>query len=197
MKWATDALDEVRREVWNAARGAGDKALAKELKRARFALWKNPEDVTDRQRFRLAVIAKINRPLYRAYLLKEQLRQVFALKGAAGIALLEAWLKWARRSQLPSFVKLAATITSYRAGIENALTYGLSNARVEAVNTRLRLITRIAFGFRSTDALIALAMLSLGGLCPPLPGRRPAPSSPARLHCRARATPRPGGPGRP
>jgi transposase len=39
------------------------------------------------------------------------------------------------------------------------------------MNTRLRLLTRIAFGFRSPDALIALAMLSLGGYCPPLPGR--------------------------
>src|SRR5664279_4044058 len=35
----------------------------------------------------------------------------------------------------------------------------------------LRLLTRIAFGFRSPDALVALAMLDLGGMCPPLPGR--------------------------
>jgi hypothetical protein len=49
--------------------------------------------------------------------------------------------------------------------------HGLSNARVEQLNTQLRLITRRAFGFHSPDAAIALAMLSLGGLCPPLPGR--------------------------
>ncbi|HEV8648907.1 MAG TPA: hypothetical protein VG276_05750, partial [Actinomycetes bacterium] len=35
----------------------------------------------------------------------------------------------------------------------------------------IRLLTRVAFGFRSPEALIALAMLSVGGLCPPLPGR--------------------------
>jgi transposase len=52
-----------------------------------------------------------------------------------------------------------------------ALTNELSNARVESVNTKLRLLTRIAFGFRAVDALIGLAMLSLGGCCPPLPGR--------------------------
>jgi transposase len=46
-----------------------------------------------------------------------------------------------------------------------------SNARVESVNTKLRLLTRIAFGFRSPDALVALAMLDLGGMCPPLSGR--------------------------
>jgi transposase len=44
-----------------------------------------------------------------------------------------------------------------------------SNARVEAINTQIRLITRRAFGFHSADALIALAMLTLADLCPPLP----------------------------
>ncbi len=78
---------------------------------------------------------------------------------------------WARRCRLPAFVKLARSITEHRAGIEAALRHDLSNARVESMNTRLRLLTRIAFGFRSADALIALAMLSLGGYCPPLPGR--------------------------
>ena len=169
--WATKALDEVRREAWNAARKGGQKTVAKELKNARFALWKNPGDLTDRQACTLAGIAKTNAPLYRAYLLKEQLRQVFQLKGAAGIALLDAWLKWAWRCRLPAFVKLARSIRDHRAGIDAALTHGLSNARVESVNTKLRLLTRIAFGFRSPDALVALAMLDLGGMCPPLPGR--------------------------
>ena len=171
VQWATKALDEVRREVWNAARRDGQKAVAKELKNARYALWKNPEDLTERQAAKLADIAATNQRLYRAYLLKEQLRQVFALKGAAGIALLDRWLKWARRCRIPSFVKLAKSITEHRTGIEAALTHGLSNARVESVNTKLRLLTRIAFGFRSPEALVALAMLDLGGLCPPLPRR--------------------------
>lgn len=171
VQWATKALDEIRREVWNAARRDGQKAVAKELKNARYALWKNPEDLTERQTAKLADIAKTNQRLYRAYLLKEQLRQVFALKGTAGVALLERWLQWARRCRIPSFVKLAKSITKHRAGIEAALTHALSNARVESVNTKLRLLTRIAFGFRSPEALVALAMLDLGGLCPNLPGR--------------------------
>jgi hypothetical protein len=47
----------------------------------------------------------------------------------------------------------------------------LFNARAEQVNTQIRLITRRGFGYHSPWAVIALAMLSLGGLCPPLPGR--------------------------
>jgi transposase len=166
---ATDALDEIRRQVWNQARGAGQTALARDLKGARFALWKNPENLSARQHAKLADIQRINRPLYRAYLLKEQLRQIYRLPAKAAIALLDRWLAWARRCRLKPFVKLARTITDQRAGIVGAIQHGLSNARVEAINTQIRLITRRAFGFHSPDALIALAMLSLADLCPPLP----------------------------
>ena len=83
--------------------------------------------------------------------------------------MLERWLKWARRCRLEPFVKLARTITYQHAGIVAAIQHGLSNARVEAINTQIRLITRRAFGFHSASALIALAMLTLAHLCPPLP----------------------------
>lgn len=171
VRLATDALDEVRREVWNEARRAGQAEHARELKGARFALWKNPERLTGRQQAKLAQIQQTNKPLYRAYLLKEQLRQIYRLPPAQAIALLDRWLAWARRCRLPSFVRLAKTIAEQRPGIVAAIEHGLSNARVEQANTRIRLITRRAFGFHSPDALIALAMLTLGGLCPSLPGR--------------------------
>ena len=171
IKLATDALDEIRREVWNEARKAGETALAKDLKGARFALWKNPENLTPRQQLKLAHIQQINQRLYRAYLLKEQLRQIYQVDPDEAIGVLDAWLKWARRCRLAPFVKLARTIRDQRAGIEAAFRNGLSNARVEQINTQIRLITRRGFGYHSQQAVIALAMLSLGGLCPPLPGR--------------------------
>lgn len=172
VRLATDALDEVRREVWNAARKRKDGAGARWLKGARWALWKAPERLTPRQRAKLAQIQHTNRRLYRAYLLKEQLRVVFGEPRIDGaIELLDAWIGWAQRSRLPSFVKLAATIRADREAIVATLTHRLSNARMEAANTTIRLITRRAFGFHSADALIALAMLTLGGLCPPLPDR--------------------------
>jgi len=172
VKLATDALDQVRREVWNEARKAGDTTGARWLKGARWALWKRPERLTGRQQAKLAMIEQVNRRLYRAYLLKEQLRIVFHEPDSeAAIALLDAWLTWARRCRIAAFVKLAKTITANRAGIVATLTHRLSNARTEAVNTTLRLITRRAYGFHSAQALIALAMLTVGGLRPNLPGR--------------------------
>ena len=171
VKLATDALDDIRREVWNEARRAGHRQLAAELKGARFALWKNPGNLTERQQLKLARVQQLNQRLYRAYLLSQQLRQIYRVPVHEAIALLDAWLTWARRCRLEPFLKLARTITEQRDGIEAAIRHGLSNARVEQVNTQLRLIIRRAFGFHSYDAPIALAMLALGGLCPPLPGR--------------------------
>jgi transposase len=171
VSWATDALDEIRREVWNEARSEGLEDEATELKGARFALWKNPENLTPGQHNRLASIAKTNRPLYRGYLLKEELRLVFKLKGKRGQKLLKEWLEWARRCRLGSFVELGRKIRRHQDAIDDVLETGLSNAIVESMNCKIRVLTRQAFGFHSPEALVGMAMLALGGLCPDLPGR--------------------------
>jgi transposase len=176
--WATDALDEVRRQAWNEARGALERRRAgrasghaRALKRARYALWKNPENLTDRQQHKLDWIAKTDPRLWRAYLLKEGLRTVFVLKGEAGKEALDRWIAWARRCRIPAFVTLQRRVVKHRAAIDAALDSGLSNALIESTNTKIRLITRVAFGFHGPEPLIALAMLSLGGHPPVLPGR--------------------------
>ena len=169
--WAGDALDKVRRAVWNQARRQGQQAVAKQIKGARFALWKRPQKLTDRQRAKLSDIQQTNRQLYRSYLLKEQLRQVFELRGQEGISLLDHWLGWACRCRIDPFVQLSRRIRRHRTTIEQSLSLGLSNALVESTNTKIRLISRRSFGFHSPQPLIALAMFELAGLCPPLPGR--------------------------
>ncbi len=183
IKWATDALDQARRDAWNQARAQAGKGWqdnrgrhtaqghARALKHARWALWKNPENLTGRQQAKLEWIAKTDPRLYRAYLLKEGLRHVFKVKGDEGKEALDRWCSWARRCRIPSFVELSRTIRRHRPAIDAALDHGLSNALIESANTKIRLITRVAFGFKDPTALIALAMLSLGGYRPPLPGR--------------------------
>jgi len=170
--WATEALDQVRRAMVNRLRAGGHHDEATALKNSRWALLKNPPNLTGDQRTTLAGIAKANGGLYRAYLLKEQLRAIFQAAGPADArALLAGWIAWARRCRLEPFVKLAKTIKRYQALILNAVEHGLSNARSEATNTHLRLLTRRAYGYHSPEALIAMADLTRGGLCPPLPGR--------------------------
>ncbi len=175
VQWATRALDEVRRQIWRDARNMGAPNMVAHLKGCRYALLKNPEHLTNRQRGSLANVARVNNSLYRAYLLKEQLRLVFQQRGRPAIRALDAWINWARRCRIPAFVDLARQIQRHRASIIATLTNdGLSNALVESTNTKLRLLTRMAYGFKSTDNLIALCLLDRGGYCPPLPGRHKA-----------------------
>jgi len=190
VSWATEALDTERRRAWNDARTlarseptrrrgrpANDAAprpgheRARRLKGARYALWKNPEDLTERQSAKLAWIAKTDTRLYRAYLLKEGLRHVFSVKGQEGKDALDKWTSWARRCRIPVFVELARRIVRHRHAIDAALDHGLSQGLIESTNTKIRVLTRVAFGFHNPAALIALAMLALGGQRPALPGR--------------------------
>ena len=68
-------------------------------------------------------------------------------------------------------MKLQKSIVKHRARILAAIEHGLSNGLIESTNTKIRLITRMAYGFHSADALVALTMLTLGGHRPALPGR--------------------------
>lgn len=178
VKWATEALDEVRRDAWNTARGAvgrrkasRSRGTAKLLKDSRYALWKNPSNLTEKQQAKLDWIVKTDPGLHRAYLLKEGLRLIFQLPYEEAVAALSRWIGWARRCRIPAFVTLQRRIVRHRDSILAAIEHGLSNGRIESVNTKVRLITRMAFGFATPDALIALAMLNLGGHRPELPGR--------------------------
>ncbi|UGT92497.1 transposase [Mycobacterium ostraviense] len=101
----------------------------------------------------------------------DEMLSVFRVKGNYGRQLLAGWLSWASHSRIPEFVTLARSIRRHRDLICNTLDHGLSNARSEATNTHLRALTKRAYGFHSPDALIAMALLTRGDLCPPLPGR--------------------------
>jgi len=179
VKWANDALDKIRREVWNDTRKHRKrgrpprdlKARAKQVKHARFALVKNPENLTDKQAATLAELEAAGSPLWKAYLLKEDLRELLKLNAAEAIERLDIWLSRVDESGLDEFAKIAATIRKLRPEIEAMLTHRLTNGRVESVNAKIRLIQIRAFGFHNPFALIALAKLTLSGLCPPLPGR--------------------------
>lgn len=148
-----------------------DSDRAAKLKNSRYALWKNPEDLTEKQQIKLGWIVQTDPALGRAYYLKEGLRTVFKLPHQEAGEALDRWVSWARRSRIESFVKLQRSIVKHRDAILASIEHGLSNGRIESMNTKIRLITRVAFGFRSPEALIGLAMLSLGGHKPVLPGR--------------------------
>ena len=128
-------------------------------------------NLSENQQVKLAWIAATDPRLYRAYLLKEGLRTIFGMPYNAAVETLDRWISWARRCRIPAFVKLTRSIVKHKARILAAIEHNLSNGLIESTNTKIRLITRIAFGFKSPEALIAIALLTLGGHRPTLPGR--------------------------
>jgi transposase len=164
------AVDEVRRAEWNA-KGKSRTPEGTWIKNVRFALRKAPEKLTDRQRLALAQIQQTNARLYRAYLLKEQLRALYHLDDPAEApAHLDAWLAWAARSKLAPFIRLARTLRRYRNGILAAIRLAITNARLEGLHSKVRLLSHRSFGFHSAAPLIALIYLCCAGITitPPL-----------------------------
>jgi transposase len=96
---------------------------------------------------------------------------VLRVNGRQGRPLLARWPPWASHSGIPELVTPAASIRRYRDLIHNTLDHALANARSEATNTHLRALAKRAYGLHSLHTLIAMALLTRGGLCPPLPGR--------------------------
>ncbi|MCA1713524.1 MAG: ISL3 family transposase [Actinobacteria bacterium] len=164
VKVGTDALNTVRRDIWQQLRRLPDPEFAKKFKGARWALLKNPEDLTQTQASTLAAIRRHGGALWRAYQRKEELRAIFAggLTDDETGALLDRWCARVQRSRLAPFVKAGRTIRKHRDGILAAIRLGLTNARLEGLNQRVRLIMRRAFGFHTASAALALVMLSAG-----------------------------------
>lgn len=171
-KLASQAVDTVRRqEVGLLGEAAGSRAL----KKSRWALLKSPWNLTQRQGEKLSEVARTNKRLYRAYLLKESLAKGLDYRQRQRAEQhLKGWAQWAARSKLKPFVKLSRTIRSFKEGILAYTSTGLSNGLVEGLNNKIRLITRRAFGFHSAEALTAMIHLCCGGLAltPALPTLR-------------------------
>lgn len=190
VSWAQEVLDNERRAFWSKAnqeakqapkrkRGRPkkdevanpEKKLAQSFKNVRFAMWKNPEDLSPYQQEQLNFLADSNPVLHRAYRLKEGLR--LALKeGPETIQeSLDYWMSWAQRCRIPAFRKLREKIKRHYSAIIASAKYGINNARVEATNNKIKLLIRTAYGFRNLDNMFSLIMLSCSNVKPTLPGR--------------------------
>ena len=169
--WAGEAVDGVRRRITRELKAAGRGEDAKALKGSRWAVLKDPDNLTGSQQESLASIKTTNGPLFRAYLIKEQLREVFRVKGRRGRRLLAGVIAWASRSRLPEMVDLARKLRRFKDLIANTLDTGVTSALAENTNMHITVLARRAYGFHSPKALIAMIELTRGGLCPPLPGR--------------------------
>ena len=145
---------------------------AREIKGLRHPLLKNPEDLTEGQAATLAELKRAGTALWRGYLLKEGLRAVFRAAPADAPGQLDGWLSWACRCRIPQFVEFSRKVRRKKEAILRSISLGVSNARVEAVNNKIKVAIRQGYGFRNVNNLIAIVILRCSDLRPTLPGRK-------------------------
>ena len=161
-RMAQDAVDKVRRDQVRLLAGSED---ASALKKTRWALLKNPWNLNAVEQDKLAEVQRANRPLYRAYLLKETLAEILGRHQVNVVrGKLRDWISWAARSRLPPFKKLAATLRRHFDGVIAFVATGLTNGPIEGLNGKIRTITRRAYGFHSAGSLISFIFLCCTGL---------------------------------
>ena len=164
------AVDQVRRDEYNR-HGRSSTGAGRWIKGTRYSLLKDTAKQTPKQLLKLAEVVLTNKRMYRAFLLYGELRYIYRLPTDEAPERLDAWLAWASRSRLKPFVKLARTIRKHKTGVLAAIKLGLSNGRLEALSSKVRLLSHRAYGFHSADALTAMIYLCCAGIQIALPHR--------------------------
>lgn len=137
-----------------------------------YSLCKNPENLTDKQKEQLELVTAIDNKLCRGYARKEQLRLILHLKNEQEAQrALKKRLWWASHSRIPAFIELGKKLRRHFQHILNTIRLGMSNARIESTNNKIKLIIRRAYGFRNIPNMIDMVMLICSDLHIPLPNR--------------------------
>ena len=153
IKLANAAVDEVRR---------AEVRQVSELKGKRWGTLKDARDWTYGQICDMHWLSRTNLKTARAWRLKEALRTAIAEPGEAAEPALRGWISWARRSRLPAFKRLGATIRDHLPGILNSLRLGLSNGTAESINSKVQAAIARARGFRTHRCLMSVIYLIAG-----------------------------------
>ena len=140
------------------------------VKHTRWALLKDPARWTTRQRQSIDQLRRARHVLFRAWALKEELRDLYRLPaGHPAAGHLDAWLARASRSRISAMLALSRTIRAHRDEILAAVDLGLSNSKLEGLNSKIRLINHRGYGHHSAAAVIAMIYLCCSGLIITLP----------------------------
>lgn len=167
IRLATQALDA----VYNSVQRKREKGVTtREWRRIRYALRVGAEKLDEQHERLLHEVRQTSYELWSAWELKEELRDLYR-KVAPDAAWhhLREWIDVALASGLRPFVNLARQLDRHFEGIVAAVEHGLSNSRLEGINSKIRLINRRGFGHPNPRSLAAMIHLCLGGIVITLP----------------------------
>jgi len=162
IKKVNEALDKIRRSIFAQA----DKETRKMMKQKRFLILHRRKNLTDEKDIEsLEQLLETNEPLYKAYILKEEIADIFDdVNADSEIARLEQWFQNVIDSGIEEFLPIVSMIRSYLYGIHNYFKHKLTNAGSEGFNNKINVIKRSAYGFHDIEYFKLKILQQCGGI---------------------------------
>lgn len=149
-KFGREVVDRVR--VDQANQLCHDKPARRVIKQSRWLLLRNRDNLTDHQAVTLDELLAGNQALYTTYLLKDQLKTLwYAPDTESAEHRWAEWLRMALDSGIPPVIAFARKLKHYAHGIIASARYRLNTSVLEGMNNRIKVIKRMAYGYRNTD----------------------------------------------
>lgn len=149
-KYGREVIDRVRVDEANRLRH--DRPARKLVKSARWLLLRNRDNLPDQDRIRLKELLAANRALTTVYLMRDDLKALWEYRHT-GYAqrFWQAWLHRAMYSRIPALKKFARNLKPLVTGILAHCRWPLGTNLIEGINNKIKVIKRMAYGFRDDD----------------------------------------------
>ena len=149
-KFGREVIDRVRVDQANQLRH--DKPARKVIKRSRWLLLRNKENLREEQAIKLEELLQANQPLTTVYLLKDQLKELwYAPSEEEARERWQAWSNLAISSGLAPAQQFARRLKGYLEGIVASARYRMNTSVLEGMNNKIKVIKRMAYGYRDSD----------------------------------------------
>ncbi len=162
-KKVNEALNAVRKAEF----GKGNKRLRKVMKKKRFVILKRRKTLNETEKETIDALKEKNDTLYDAYLLKEQVLDIFdEEKEMTAVARFGTWFENVTSSGISQFEPVVRTVKTYFFGIQNYFKHRVTNAGAEGINNKINVIKRKAYGYRDLEYFMLKILQSCGWRTP-------------------------------
>jgi transposase len=149
-KYGREVISRVRVDAANQLRD--DKPARRVVKQAYWLLLRNPARLEPRQQVRLHEVLQANQSLMTVYIMKDALKSLWTAPNAwEWRRRWKQWLEHARQSEIPALIRFADLLKPYWRGILSRVRWPMHTGTLEGINNKIKLIKRMAFGYRDTD----------------------------------------------
>lgn len=146
-KYGREVIDRVRVDQANVLRQ--DRSARRVVKSARWLLLRNRTSLQPEGKIALRELLKANRPLSVVYLMRDELKSLWRYRYAgAAEKLWQQWYHRAMRSRIEPLKRFARRLKPYVPGILAHCRYPLGTNLIEGINNKIKVIKRMAYGFR-------------------------------------------------